>query len=152
MNQATKGQIKFGEVAGGRKVHCAEVAIPAASVAALRATPYQLVPAPGAGKVVELIGGCLILDYGTVAFTESADNLAVKYTNGSGAAASETIEMTGFIDQTADKIIKVAAIKDVIMVANAALVLHNTGDGEFGNSGDSPIRAKIEYVIHNTGL
>lgn len=152
INQISKGRIKFGAIAGGIKVQYAEVTIPAASVATLRATPYTLLAAPGAGKVIELLSGCLILDYGSVAYTESADNLAVKYTNGSGAAASETVEMTGFIDQTADKIIKVEAIKDTIMVANAALVLHNTGDSEFANSGDSPLRAKISYVVHSTGL
>lgn len=152
MQKLTGAKAKIGGIAGAIKVQYAEVTIPAASVAALRATPYALVAAPGAGKVIELISGCLILDYNSVAYTESADNLAVKYTDGSGAAASETVEMTGFIDATADKIIKVEAIKDTLMVANAALVLHNTGDGEFGNSGNSPLRAKICYAVHQTGL
>lgn len=142
-----------GTVTGSSSsIYYAEVTIAAASVLTLRATPVTLVAAPGAGYVLQLLGGYVIMDYGMTAYTESADNLAVKYTNGSGAAASETIETTGFIDSTADDMITVIPIKDVAAVANAALVLHNTGDGEFGNMGDSPLRVKILYTIHATGL
>lgn len=151
-NQLSKGRVKIGAIAGGKIVQYAEVSIPAASVAALRATPYTLVAAPGSGKVTQFLGATVILDYGTVAYTETSDNLAIKYTNGSGVAVSDTIEMTGFIDATADKMIQSVPVKDALMTANAALVLHNTGDGEFGNSGDSPLRVKVMYVVHTTGL
>lgn len=133
-------------------IQYAEVSIAAAAVATLRATPVSLVAAPGAGKVIEFISAILILDYTAPGYTETDDNLAVKYTNGSGVAVSETIEMTGFIDLTADAMIQTQAIKDALLTANAALVLHNTGSGEFGNSGGSALRVKVAYRVHSTGL
>lgn len=135
-----------------------EVALTNAEIKALRATPKTLVAAPGAGRVLELVSIVLFHDYGgTNVFTETADNLAVKYNNGSGAAASETIEMTGFIDQSADTMTVGVAKNDQIVAKsgceNLALVLHNTGDGEFGgNAGnDNVMRAKVSYRNHNTG-
>jgi len=132
----------------------AAVSIKAAQVKAIRATPIELVAAPAAGKVLEFLSAVLMLDYGSEVFTESSDNLAVKYTNGSGAAASETIESGSFIDAAADTVIKAEAVKDTIMVVAAALVLHNTGDGEIaGNaSEDSVLRVKVAYRVHTTGF
>jgi hypothetical protein len=127
-----------------------EGSITAAQMLAARATPITLVAAPDSDEVLELIGGVLIYDY-AAAYTETADNLAVKFTNGSGAAASETIETTGFLDATADKVIKIEAIKDALCVPGAALVLHNTGDGELGGTG-SPLRFRLKVVVHKTGL
>jgi hypothetical protein len=138
-------------------VFMAEVAITNAELKAIRATPKTLVQAPGAGLAVKLVGGVLLLDYGTNVLTESADNLAVKYTNGSGAAVSETIEATGFIDASADTLTSIEPIKDAIVAKSGsedkALVLHNTGDGEYGgNAGaDTVLRAKIFYTVVSTG-
>lgn len=136
-------------------VQYAEVSLTANEVKALRATPKTLVSAPGAGKVVRFLGAQLILDYGTAQYTESADNMAVKYENGSGVAVSETIEATGFIDASADTLTCAVPVKDAIVAAsgcsNKALVLHNTGDGEYG-TGDSPVRVKVWYSVLSTGL
>ena len=139
-------------------VQYAAVALTNAQIKALRATPVQLVAAPGAGKVLEFISAVLLLDYGgTNVFTETADNLAVKYENGSGAAASETIETTGFIDQSADTMTVGVAKNDQIVAKsgceNKALVLHNTGDGEIaGNAAnDNLMRVKVAYRVHSTG-
>lgn len=137
----------------------AELELTSAEVKALRASPYTLVAAPGSGKILEFVSAQLFLDYGgTNAFTESADNLAVKFTDGSGAAVSQTIETTGFIDQTADTVTNGLAKIDAIVAAasaeNQALVLHNTGDGEIaGNAAaDNTLRIKVVYREHVTGL
>jgi hypothetical protein len=119
-----------------------------AQVKLLNSVPVELVAAPGAGKVIELLGGVLFYDYAAV-YTESADNMAVKFENAAGAAASDTIEATGFLTATADKVIKVIPVKDVLCAVNKALVLVNTGDGEYGGTG-SPIRFSILYAVHET--
>lgn len=133
----------------------AEVTISSAEILALRATPKTLVAAPGTGLFLEFLSAQLILDYNSVAYTESTDNMAVRYTNGSGVIVSQAIEATGFIDQTADTITnalpKVDAIVTVAGAANQALVLHNTGDGEYA-AGNSTLTAKISYKVHATGL
>jgi hypothetical protein len=152
-NLATRGRFPKIPVSGassdmedGSLYEPGPVTIPAASVATLRATPYELVAAPGAGKVIQLVSGLLMIDYGTVAYTESADNLEIRYTNASGAIVS-LLEMTGFITLTADGYLQVVPLKDVLLVANAKLVLFNNGDGEFGNSGDSPLIWKGLYRV-----
>ena len=134
----------------------ATVNITNAQIKALRAAPKELVAAPGANKFIEFISAWLFLDYGSNVLTESDDNLAVKFTDGSGAAVSQTVEATGFIDQAADTLTNALPKIDAIVAAaagavNKALVLHNTGDGEYGgNAGaDTVMKVKITYRIHD---
>lgn len=155
LNEGSASSADFNPVvttAQAGVVGYAEVALTNAQVLALRATPITLVAAPGAGLVLQLLSAVLIFDY-TGAYTETADNLAIKYTNGSGAAASQTIETTGFLDATSDQIRNAQPAIDVAMVSNAALVLHNTGDGEFGGGNAANVlRVKVAYRVHTTGL
>jgi len=127
--------------------------ITAAEVKALAATQKTLVAAPGAGKVAIFEKLVLKLNYGSEVFTESTYNLAVKYTNASGVAVSDTIETTGFIDQSADTITVGMAVKDAIVAASSAenqeLVLDNTGGGEIGGnaSNDSTVTFECWYRV-----
>jgi len=137
-------------IEGGRR----EVTIAAAAVATLRGTPVELVPAPGVGRVLEFVSAQVFLDYTAPAFTESADNLVVRYTNGSGVAVSQVIEMTGFITLTADSKTNGQPTIDAIVSGagstNQALVLHNNGDGEFGGGGGAILRVHTVYRVHDT--
>lgn len=136
-------------------IQTATVTVSSSELLNLRATPKTLVAAPGADKFIQFLGAQLILDYNSTAYTESADNMAIRYTNGSGVIVSETIESTGFIDQTADTITNAVPKADAIVAAagavNQALVLHNTGDDEFA-SGDSPMDVIITYKVLTAGL
>lgn len=128
-----------------------------AEIKALRATPKTLVAAVAGGKVIEFVSLALFLDYGSNVLTESADNLAVRYTDGSGAIVSQTIEATNFIDAAADTMTIALAKIDPIAAKTGcdgqAIVLHNTGDGEYaGNAGaDTIIRYKCIYRVHSAG-
>jgi len=128
-----------------------------AEIKALRAAPKTLVAAPDGGKVLEFISLQLFLDYGSNALTESADNMAVRFNDGSGTIVSQTIEATGFIDATADTMTNALPKIDAISAKTAcdgkALVLHNTGDGEYaGNAGaDTVIRYRVCYRVHSAG-
>lgn len=137
-------------------IQYAEVSITAAEIAALRATPKELVAAPGTGYMIDFVSAVLLLDYTAPGFTETADNLAVKFTDGSGSQVSETIEATGFIDQTADTVTTARRKLDSITAAsgaeNKALVLHNTGDGEYAGGGGSTLRVKVVYRVIPTGF
>lgn len=131
-------------------INYAEVSISIAEMKALSSAPKVLVAAPGAGYVLEFVSAMFVYDYAAV-YTESTDNLIVKYTDGSGAVASTTLETTGLLDATSDQIRTFKALAtDVTPVANAALVLCNT-DGDFGGTG-SPCRMKVAYRVHPTGL
>lgn len=129
----------------------------AAQIKALRATPATIVADVAAGKMVELVSFSMFLDYGSEVFTETADNLELYYNGGTTAAASATIETTGFIDSNADILYHVygktlgALAKTV--VDGKGLILKNSGDGEFGGnaSNDSVIRWKVAYRVHPCG-
>ncbi len=131
-----------------------KISLTSDQVKALRTTPITLVAAPGANKLIQFDSAVLRLNYGgTNAFTESADNLAIKYNNGSGVAVSETIETTGWIDQTTNTYTQTHAVKDAIVAAsgnvNKPLVLHNIGDDEIaGNAAkDNTVDIWITYRI-----
>jgi len=136
----------------------ADVTVTNAEIKALRATPKLLVAAPGAGKTIQFVAATILMDYGTNVLAETADNLAIRYVDGSGVIASQAIEMTGFIDQSADMLTNVLPKIDIIgtkaQLENTALVLHNTGDGEFtGNAGnDTVLRVRIAFRILTTGF
>lgn len=159
--QVTTGKLAANAATSGKldptTIQVVEVAITNAEIKALRATPKTLVAAPGAGKYLEFVSAQLFLDYGSNALTETADNLAIRYTDGSGAIVSQAIEATGFLDQTADTATNALPKIDAIVAKsgceNKALVLHNTGDGEYaGNAGaDTVMRAKVAYRVWSTG-
>lgn len=140
---------------GDNTIKVLSVSLTKTEVGALRATPKTLVPAPGVGKVARLIGIVILHNYLTPAWTESTANLAVKYKDGSGVQASQTIEMTGFIDQAANMMTsgepKIDVIATKAQAENQPLVLHNLGAAEFGGSGNSTMTVKVAYRIHNSG-
>lgn len=136
-------------------IQTAEVSITNAQMLALRATPVTLVAAPGAGKIIEFVSATLLFDY-TGAYTETADNMAIRYTDGSGTIVSQAIEATGFVDATADTSTNALPKIDVISAKSAcenkALVLHNTGDGEYGGgNAANAVRVKTAYRVWSTG-
>lgn len=128
----------------------ATVSLTNAQIKGLAAAPKQLVAAPGATKSLEFISALLFLDYGSEVLTESDDNMAIRYTDGSGAIVSEAIEATGFIDQAADTFTNAIPKKDAIVAAaaakNQALVLDNTGNGEYGGNATSDTLMKVHIV------
>lgn len=146
-----------GEVVGAissADLKRARVTITNAEIKALRATPKTLVATPGSGKILEFISAVIKNNGGTNALTESSDNLAIRFENGSGVIVSQTIEATNFVDQTAATVTsalpKIDAIAAYTGAADKALVLHNTGDGEFaGNAAnDVTFTLDVYYRVH----
>jgi hypothetical protein len=139
---------------GDGAVQYAEVSLSSADILALRATPKTLVAAPAAGKILCFHRAVLLLDATATAYVESAANLAIKYTDGSGVAVCETIEATGFIDQTADTMTAARPKLDPIVAKTGceakALVLHNTGAGEY-TTGTGTMRVKVWFSVLTSG-
>lgn len=142
------------KVAVGR-ILTTKIRLTSAQVKALRATPITLVPAV-VNKTLQLVSMQLELLYGgTNVFTESTANLGVKYTDGSGVQVSQTIESTGFIDQSANTVTSGEPKIDAIVTEAASLgkplVLHNLGAGEIaGNAAaDNSLVVTISYVVNN---
>jgi len=134
-----------------------DVTISSAELLALNATPKTLVAAPGAGLALVFEGAVAMLDYNSAAYDGIAagEDLAVKYTNGSGlqVAACETV---GFLDQTADTVRFIQGYRaasgasDITPVANSPLVAQLlTGEIATGNS---PVKLRVYYRVVPTAL
>ncbi len=142
----------LSEKIGVGKVLTKKVRITNAQIKAMRATPITLITGVP-NKVIVFRGAELELIYGSNVFTESSDNMAIKFTDGSGAAVSDTIEATNFIDAAANTVTSAVPVKDAIAALSAAvgkaLVLHNTGDGEYaGNAGaDNKMTVVVSYTL-----
>ena len=156
-NLLVKGGVTYVSNSSTSEIHYDNIELTNAEIKALRGTKKELVAAPGATKFIELVSLVLILDYGSNVLTESTDNLVCQYAT-SGQDATAAIEMTGFIDQSADTVAIVSAASVAAVAAsnvvNNALELFNTGDGEIaGNAGlDTTLTVKIAYRIHSAGL
>lgn len=130
---------------GGNLIKEDTITITNAEFLALRATPKTLVAAGGAGTIHICVGALLESLASGGAYSETTDNLAVKYTNGSGQTASGAIETTGVIDSTSQTY-SYAPATTCAPAANAALVLHNIGDGEFGGGNAANVmKLRIRY-------
>lgn len=120
-----------------------------AQVLALRATPIALVPAAGSTKVLEFVSAILVGKQTAGAWTETADNLGVRYTNGSGLQVSEDIETTGFFTAAIKATSARAKLDPIGMLKNVPLVLHNLGDGEYGGGNvANSMLVRVFYRIH----
>lgn len=150
-SSATGSTVTYGlnETFGGYS----ETTLTATQIKALATTQIELVAAPGAGKVVQFLGGMLKLVAGSEVLAEAGDNLAIKFTDDSGVAVSATIECTGFIDQAADTLTSAIPAGDAIVAAtgseNQALVLDNIGSNFTGNaSDDAQLVVGVHYIVH----
>ncbi len=140
---------------GGADFKYTDVLVSNVEIKRLRATPKTLIPAPGAGKLLEFCSAVLHFDAGADSLTESTANLAIKYQGAAGVQVSQTIESTGFLDQTADTVTSGLPKVDPITLRaaseNQPLVLHNLGAAEIsGNvAGDAVLRVKVAYRVHS---
>lgn len=125
--------------------------ITTAQVLALTTAPITLVAAPGANKMLEFVSAQLFLDYNSIGYTEAGDNLVIGYVDESGVAASQVIECTGFIDQTADTFTNAMPAINVIGTTaekiNVPLVIYNN-NADFA-AGNSPLIVKTVYRVHD---
>lgn len=131
----------------------ATVVLTNAQIKDLADTPVSAVPTPGAGFYLEFVSALLELNAGANVLTETADNLQFRYENEAGAAASEVIECTGFIDQAADTVMRAipatAAAAATTALANKPIVLCNMNDDFAGNAAnDATLRVEVEYRVH----
>lgn len=123
------------------------VTLTSGQVNALFTTPIAVVAAPGAGKVVQVTSCLLQYNYGSVAYTiGSATNLALKYTDGSGAAATTTVAVTGVLDQAADEVRVLPLVATAYEpVTNAAVVL--TLAGANVSAGNGTLVVTVGYRV-----
>lgn len=138
-------------------VSVATVTLTAAQIKALYTTAIDIIPAQGAGTVIEVLGCTLYYNYSGGACTiGSATNLALKYVDKSGTACSGTIAVTGLLDQTADmsaKILPAAVAASAVAVnVNVPVCLTLAGADVTGAAVTSTLTCKVVYAVHPTGF
>lgn len=156
INKGSSTSSLFDKIDDEAELKVVTVSLTNAEMLALRATPKTLVAAPGSGYFLEFVSAVMLFDYAG-AYTESTDNMQIKIGDASGAAVSETIEATGFVDASADIMLPVRPAASALITKangeNKALVLHNTGDGEYGGgNAANAVRVKVAYRRHKTSF
>lgn len=126
--------------------------VTSAELLALNATPQQIVAAPEGGNVLVVVDWA-ISTQGGVPYSGIAggEDLAIKYTDASGAKAGQDVEVTGFLDQPTPQIRLAAGVgglaANVTPVDGAALVLHML-TGEI-TSGNYDLKVTVNYRVVN---
>lgn len=114
-----------------------------AQVLALHTTPVSLIPAPGAGKYIEVISVVAKTTFNTIAYTGS-NALELRYTDGSGVKVTGDIA-AALVNAAATRADKALGAAVAVMVANAAVVaVVPVADPAAGNS---PITIDVLYRI-----
>lgn len=130
--------------------------ITSAQLLALNATPIEVIPACGAGYFNRVRDWFVSKPAGVAyAGIAAGEDLALKYTDGSGAVAATVIETTGFLDQTTVQQRAANALSGngaasttpggYTPVSNAAIVVQLLS-GEI-TTGDSPLYIYATYDI-----
>ena len=120
----------------------------------LKASPVEILPAQGAGKIIELVSMQLFFDR-TAAYTEAIANLDVKY--GAAGTTIATVEATGFADAATDVATKatMSAAANIAGTAidNQGLFLAGVGAAEWG-AGDplNEIVVVTTFMVHDSGF
>lgn len=131
----TTGKIADGAVTSDKVeedlVQYVDVQLTNAQMLALRAEPVDVVAAPGANKALVPERIVVVSDATAGAWTESADNIVLEYADGTDVL---TIETGGLIDQEGAVQVRHQAPAEAVAtpIADSALRLLNSGDGEFG--------------------
>ena len=138
------------------------VEISNAEIKLLASPAKELVPAQGAGTLIELVSAVLILNYsgGVLAEPGAPDDLAIEYDDGTGSQI-QTFNTTGFIEAGTDAIIILSpgltqgsgdAAWDPADVVNKNIALINTGTNYTGAGSTSTMTVKVTYRVHALGL
>ena len=138
----------YGIVTG--KILEKRVHVTSAELLALATTAKELVPAPGADKVLEFVSAVVKHNAGT-AYVEvgAPDEMVIEYSGGQDVSAE--IDVTNFLAVTDDEIrylaSTVAATVDLEALKNTSLVLFNSGTD--WTTGTGTVDVRISYRIHD---
>ena len=137
-----------GKVAG--KVFENEITVSSAELLALATTAKELVPAPGADKVLEFVSAVIKHNAGAAYVEADApDEMVIQYSGGQDVSAE--IDVTNFLVTTDDEIrflvTTLAATVDLEALKNTSLVLFNSGTN--WTTGTGTVNVRITYRIHD---
>ena len=126
-----------------------EFTLTSTNLLALRATPMQLVPAPGAGKYLRLLSYDLIYTFLTAAYTNT--NATLKLFQGTTAnAVALTGDLGAILTNTASRqsngAAPVVSLDTLTHMQNVALFAGNDGSAEF-LAGAGSLKILVTYQV-----
>jgi hypothetical protein len=144
----------FQAVAGANGLSSVSITLTNSQIKNLRATPIQLIAAPGANKIIMPVGNAWwVLNYGgTSAFT-GTNTIGVYFNNAAGTPFIGTPLMAAFeINSTANLFgVKagVVASADPAVVTNYGIYAVNLGGSEIGGNAanDNTITLAFSYMV-----
>lgn len=134
----------------------ARVELLTAEILVLRATPIEIVAAPGALKAIIVDHVECFLDFNSTGYVADAgDDLSFRYTDESGIEVVAPIDGADFMDQVADEYAYSAGLVTdaafgFVPVVNAAVVASMNGTEVI--TGNSPVFVHLYYRIVSTVL
>lgn len=126
-----------------------KVTITAAQLLALRATPQAIIPAPGAGKFIQVLGIALRYIFKTTAYTIVNANLKLMYgdkANALALCASQSALLASLTSKTSTNIALTANSDTEANLYNQPINLENDGSAEF-LAGDGLLEVLATYNI-----
>ena len=132
----------------------ARVTIPSAMLLTLHATPVQILPAPGANKIIQVMSTVFRIIFGTVAYTLNAGTLKIFYgivANAKAVTADQAALLTATANGTAVNTTGVALVGTAsapltdAQALNVGLYLGNDGSAEY-TLGDGNLEIIINYM------
>lgn len=111
---------------------------------------YELVKAPGANKVLELVSAILVNEYATAAYT-AGGNTTINIGSG-GAALSGLVSNANFIQASADKVIQFVplAATFLTLTENAGINLVTASAPTNPGTAAGVFHYRVVYRIHTT--
>ena len=131
----------------------ARVQLTNAQVLALKTTAITIISAPGAQRIVEVLGGMLFFDRaGAYTETGADDNWRLYYNDSGDEAASPVMEMTGFVDASGDAALTFGRLANDTVITGAALtnspvVLSGVTGGTYDELGGGNASNEVEIVV-----
>lgn len=141
--QSVKAYVDAQVAVGG--LTTATVDITSSEILNIFTTPKQIIAAPGAGKILQVVSLMAYYKFGTTAYSASA-SFAFKYDNASGAAVN--ISSLTMLDNAADALIfpELATQTNDVLVTpyvNKNIIFTNTSANP--TSGDGTLRIYVTY-------
>ena len=128
-----------------------QITVSNAELLALFTTAKPLIAAPGAGKFIEIESASLSFIYSAAFTPGSATNLSIKYKDKTGADATTTRAVTGFMDQSSSQFSLLRALTTTqavdANVVNQPVCLALVGGNPTGGAG-SLVKVQIAYRCH----
>jgi len=142
----TFSNVAFADT-GTLKVQTAHIILTSAQILTLKATPIEIIPAQGTGKIIKPLGFSMQLNYNSIAYVGTG-GLSLAYNsygtnmfNASSGCITPTVSTFCSYSQQNQ-------LPALSLVSNTNMIVKNAGASEF-TTGNSTIDVWVQYVVLN---